>query len=737
MLPCLHCFCRDCIDLLRVQGRETFHCPECRKDVTIPDNEAENLPDAYPVYHQIELSRFVDKLASGEVSTCDACARGAKPRNADAIGFCKSCGEHVCQECLKKHKSLSDHKVVSYNELAEGGDFSQHKEILTRSRSTTFERFSRCSVHKDEVLTKYCFDCNKMICLACTLTDHREHKFDLISVSAEKRRGELRDQLPSIRILHKRLAGSVQDVRRSRTSIEDQKQSLSVFIDNEFDRLYKTLERHKAKLHSSLTSMANGKLERLTKQQLSLEGASSELGRLEDFAEDSLKATTEKELLLFYSFLQERITDTTRSCGKVSIAPVETPNLAFKSSCSSHISELCHKHMVVYCSQADPSKCTAEGPGLKSTEMLKTTQFTVHVSDKNRKQCTFPQDVTAKVTCLSAESTISGEVHNSGNGFYDVSFCPTLRGQHEIRVLVNDHHIRGSPFSIHVHQPPSQLGKSQGMIEGVKAPRGITINPAGHILVTEWNDGRIVEYDQHGKLLQSFGSTRDVKSRRRLCHPAGIVTDEAGNIFVVDAAGEQCCVVKYTSEGLQVATVGRLGSNTCEFKNPRGLAISPKSGELYVCDRDNHRLQIFTTDLKFIRCLDVGEADKHLPQPSKPNDVTFDIASNMYVADYANNCILCFASNHQYLNSLSNKGSDPGCLSGPESIHADKYGYLFVTESKNHRVSVFRSNRGDLVSHFGRLGSGEDELKFPMGLVIDANGHVYVCELFNNRIHLF
>jgi len=38
---------------------------------------------------------------------------------------------------------------------------------------------------------------------------------------------------------------------------------------------------------------------------------------------------------------------------------------------------------------------------------------------------------------------------------------------------------------------------------------------------------------------------------------------------------------------------------------------------------------------------------------------------------------------------------------------------------------------------FGRIGSGDSELKFPMGIVTNRFGMVYVCELLNNRIQVF
>ncbi len=77
-----------------------------------------------------------------------------------------------------------------------------------------------------------------------------------------------------------------------------------------------------------------------------------------------------------------------------------------------------------------------------------------------------------------------------------------------------------------------------------------------------------------------------------------------------------------------------------------------------------------------------------------------------------------------------------GGLVGPECVAVDTSGFLYVTESKSHRVSVFRTS-GECVKVFGSKGKGEGEFNFPMGVAVDEYGGVFVCELLNNRIQVF
>lgn len=724
MLPCFHCFCRDCIELLRVQNRD-FHCPECHRDVTIPDDDVNTLPDAFPVYHTLELLRLRQRLDSTQHGIeCDSCL------NAEAGAFCHDCGQYICNSCSRRHEAelqFSDHQIVSFTELSTSPSDSPRHAVLTRSRTMGVnERFLQCRKHFGRRVCYYC-NCGELICETCADREHKEHKHKYISEAVKDCKKEIRDKLPNVRVVHKRIAGAAADVPRIRKEVEYQGQALSDSVDSSFERLHRLLDRHKADMKTRISQMTKTKLNKLGTQQLELEGISDEMQRLEDFTENWLETSTERELLLLYKFLQERVTQALRQYSRMNVKPVEVPNLAIKVSCGPQLQDTCRKHAVVYSNTADASKCIAEGPGLKSAETMKFAEFTVMVFDKEGKPCKSTQNVSVQVKCLSNEYTFQAEVNDIGQGMYRVSYCPKFRGNHEIVVHVNEKVIPGSPLRIVVWQPPSQLGRCHGIIDGVTSPRGLALKKNGNLLVCEWNGGRIVELDDIGRQIRSFGSNQ-------LSHPASVAIDRQGAMYVVDAAGERSCVNKYSSSGDLLNSVGREGTELSEFKNPRGLAVSNRN-ELFVCDRDNHRIQVFNSQLKYLRCINLRNIDRQLLKPSQPNGIVFDGSGNMFVTDYANNCILYFSLTEQFILSFSSEGGNQGCLAGPESIHIDK-GLLYVTESTNHRVSVFRTT-AEFVMTFGRIGSGDSELKFPMGIVTNRFGMVYICELLNNRIQVF
>ena len=381
--------------------------------------------------------------------------------------------------------------------------------------------------------------------------------------------------------------------------------------------------------------------------------------------------------------------------------------------------------------QADPSKCVAEGPGIRSAETNSTTTFTVSVKDHLNKPCTRPHQLTTTLRSLVDGSVVETTQTSKDEATYDVQYTATQRGRHQLSVAVNGVEIHGSPFAVFIKMPPTQLGTPVQVIGGLNGPYFIAINSDSEFIVSERSSHKISVYTRRGDKKHEFGSRGEGKGEFK--YPTGVAVDKSdGCIFVADNSNNR--IQKLTRDGHFMKLVGgpMRGSGPMQFNDPMGLKLY--NNKLYVCDSLNHRIQVLDTELNYITSIGGGRGFGP-GQFNWPCDVSFDDSSMLHVADYNNHRIQVLDQDGKYVREYSQRGSGLGQLSGPAFIHVD-HDYVYVSELFNHCVSVFTTS-GRFVRTIGRRGSGPGELRDPRGVVVDTDGFVYVCDYYNKRVQIF
>ena len=165
-----------------------------------------------------------------------------------------------------------------------------------------------------------------------------------------------------------------------------------------------------------------------------------------------------------------------------------------------------------------------------------------------------------------------------------------------------------------------------------------------------------------------------------------------------------------------VWSIGKEGNKKGEFDYPRGIRIEGE--KIYVCDSDNHRIQVFSKDGKFLTEFGKGQ----LVYP-------YDIAVYdkwAFVSDWAPNTVLKFRiSNYKFMNK-----SVEGVLNEPCGLTVDRNEVL-VADCRNHRIAVL-----NLDLHYLReIGKGM--LKSPHDVKTDSNKIFVVDGNSSHNVHVF
>ena len=177
-----------------------------------------------------------------------------------------------------------------------------------------------------------------------------------------------------------------------------------------------------------------------------------------------------------------------------------------------------------------------------------------------------------------------------------------------------------------------------------------------------------------------------------------------------------------------------INTNTpLEFNFPRGITISPTSGQIYVADHYNHRIQVLNPDLTF--SYSFGSKGSAEGQFSNPDFIAIDNQGLVYVSDCWNHCIQVFTSEGKYISQFGTFGSGPGQLHSPTGLVINN-DLLYVVERNNSRVSIFTTD-GQFVSSFGGYGNKKDQFNRPFGITLDNEGYLYICDLYNNKLVMY
>jgi len=211
----------------------------------------------------------------------------------------------------------------------------------------------------------------------------------------------------------------------------------------------------------------------------------------------------------------------------------------------------------------------------------------------------------------------------------------------------------------------------------------------------------------------------------------GVTTDLNGNILVCDRDNHRVQI--FDLNGKFILTFGTKGNGNGQFDQPWGIAINSK-GNIVVSEFKNNRIQVFDSKGNFISKF--GSNGNGNGQFNGPEEVCVDFNDNIFVCDYNNNRIQMFDSNGNFISTFGSQGNGNGQFYGPAGITINSKGNILVSEFNNNRIQVFDS-KGSFISKFGSKGNENDQLSNPWGICTDQNDNIFVCDFNNDRIQIF
>ena len=610
VLPCLHVFCEGCLEKMvgTQHDKQRAPCPNCRKPTPLPEAGVSGLPFAFYIQHLSEVREALEKVCNPKKAQCDKCGEG------EVQGFCRDCGQFICQLCLDMHrkwKELQSHEILSLEDVEE-----KAAKMVTPKKVTTL-----CAKHPTEPIKIYCETCDELICRDCTVKTHHEHNYNLISDAFPKHRDAI---LACLHPVKSKLASVVETITKlkSRSSgLEKQGAKAKQKVDAEIDKLHAILEGHRRDIHSEIDDKVHQGKKELGAQIDQHELRQAQLSSCVKFVEVSLQSGTQQEVLSMKRQVEQRTqqiahefnsgklllgaekilhvecADWSRTCqtlakvifeSQFEVIHVETisgigspRHIGFAATGEMAVCENSANTMTVFDSSHERLQCFGS---TGSKERRLSLPRGVAISTDN----TVFVAVNHCVKKFTLEGQFIASVGSQGSGELQFRFPWALAyNDTNNRVYVcdtNNNRITILNHDLTFHGSFGSKGSDAGQFN---KPEGISVDSKGNVLVADMRNNRIQVFDESGRYLSSITHTTP---GQRLKGPVSVAVGPDDWVYVIEIDSNRVSV--FDENGEYIKSFGKRGHKDGEFNDPHAIAVSD-DGRVYVSDTFNNRIQVF------------------------------------------------------------------------------------------------------------------------------------------------
>jgi len=289
------------------------------------------------------------------------------------------------------------------------------------------------------------------------------------------------------------------------------------------------------------------------------------------------------------------------------------------------------------------------------------------------------------------------------------------------------HHVTGvfaeSPDRIYVTasgETPIEPALTSG---GRRAPIPAGFDPtrpgaqSAHFLVVANRDGRIIERWTH---LQSV-----------LVRPHSVQMnpyDPEKHVWIIDREGQQ--ILKLTNDGQRIVMTlgekGVSGADRTHFNRPADVAFLPDGSFLVADGYINTRVVKFDARGQYL--MEWGSAGAGPGQFNLVHAVAVDAEGRVYVADRGNGRVQVFTAEGTHLDTWRSRR--------PQHLIVTRDRHVWVSDGQTNRFLQY-DLQGRLISYFGTHGTFPGAMDNPHKFSVDSSGNLYIVDYNNNRLQKF
>jgi DNA-binding beta-propeller fold protein YncE len=286
--------------------------------------------------------------------------------------------------------------------------------------------------------------------------------------------------------------------------------------------------------------------------------------------------------------------------------------------------------------------------------------------------------------------------------------------------------VKSSALTVKTYAPGFAWGAPDG--KTFVAPKALVIDKAGYFYVVDDGPFKVRKYGPDRRAEITWGA--EGKYFRSLKMPSGIAVDAEGGCYITDS--RDGTVSKFDKTGQFVRKWGDQGAKDKMLSQPLGIAVDA-ANDIYVVDAGNSRIVKYAAGTGVVKKI-WGKAGAEPGQFNIPTGIAVNSLNEIIVVDAVR--VQKFTAEGVFIEAFGKLGSGDGEIKRALGVCCDKDDNIYVADGGNNRVQKFTS-RGRFIGSFGVTGSGAGQMMAPIAVAVAAKGTVFVLERDNGRIQAF
>lgn len=275
------------------------------------------------------------------------------------------------------------------------------------------------------------------------------------------------------------------------------------------------------------------------------------------------------------------------------------------------------------------------------------------------------------------------------------------------------------------------------------------------LYVADGLNNRVQVFTLAGAFVTEFGTYGEPDQVGTFTTMRRVAVDGSGNVWAADLWGNRIERWNRTATGFAYdRTIGAVlpdPTSSAVFHEPRGMAFAP-DGDLWVSDTVHHQFVRFDGDGNIVdTCGQRAAEGTQLGQFNWPRGIAVDPATgNLWIADTKQHQLQVLSEDCEPLGpnvgfvKNTPAGTDARSFNWPYDIAirpSDRF--AFVVDTQNHRIKAYdvanatwpTDNKGPQPAYvWGTRGTGSTNLRWPSAVAVGPTGNVFVADRGNNRV---